>query len=143
MHSHLSFRIRVMVTDVSLKFLLPSHPRYLSVVRAAVGELGPVCGLPAEEWRGIVLAVDEALANIIRHAYLGHSDRQIEVNCQASIDRQRWRKLSTATLTAGSTGWCQDSADILRHIRQSRIEQSRIDRSGNESRIRNEHNDDQ
>ena len=76
-----------MVIDVVLRFLLPSHPRYLSVVRAAVGELGSVYGLPAEECRGMILAVDEALANVIRHAYRGEFDREIEVTCQAFLDR--------------------------------------------------------
>ncbi len=72
--------------EVHLKFLLPSHPRYLSVVRAAVGELGSVSGLPAEECRAIVLAVDEALANVIRHAYRGDFGREMEVNCRAFAD---------------------------------------------------------
>ena len=76
-----------MVTDALFKFVLPSHPRYLRVVRAAVGELGSVSGLPAEDCRAVILAVDEALANIIRHAYRGHFDRRIEVTCQAFADR--------------------------------------------------------
>jgi anti-sigma regulatory factor (Ser/Thr protein kinase) len=75
------------VIDVTLKFLVPSHPRYLAVVRAAVGELGLVSGLSPEECRGIALAVDEALANIIRHAYGGDFGREIEVKCQAFFDR--------------------------------------------------------
>ncbi len=73
--------------DVHLRFLVPSHPRFLSLIRAAVGELASVYGLPDEECREIVLAVDEALANIIRHAYRGQVDRVIEVNCRASADR--------------------------------------------------------
>ncbi len=74
------------VTDVLIQFRLPSHPRYLGVVRAAVGELAVVSGLPPEECRGIILAVDEALANIIRHAYRGDFGCEIEINCQAAID---------------------------------------------------------
>jgi anti-sigma regulatory factor (Ser/Thr protein kinase) len=77
----------VLVIDVSIQLLVPSHPRYLSVVRAAVGELSSVCGLPPEECRGVILAVDEALANIIRHAYRGSFDREIEVSCEAFHDR--------------------------------------------------------
>jgi len=73
--------------DVSLKFLMPSNPRYLAVIRAAVGELGSVYGFKDEECRGIALAIDEALANIIRHAYRDDHDRAIEVSCQARIDR--------------------------------------------------------
>ncbi len=73
--------------DVHLRFLVPSHPRFLSLIRTAVGELGLACGLPEKDCRGIILAVDEALANIIRHAYDGDADRVIEVNCRAWSDR--------------------------------------------------------
>jgi anti-sigma regulatory factor (Ser/Thr protein kinase) len=79
--------------DVSLKFLVPSHPRYLSVVRAAVGELGAIYGLRDEECRGIILAVDEALTNIIRHAYRGDFSRTIEVNCLAGGGRLEFKLL--------------------------------------------------
>ena len=68
---------------VVLNFLVPSHPRYLSVVRAAVGELGSLYGLPDPDCRGIALAVHEALTNIIRHAYRGDSEQQIDVICRA------------------------------------------------------------
>ena len=66
---------------------MPSNPRFLPVVRAAVGELGLACGLPEESSGGVTLAVDEALANIIRHAYKNRYDRQIELNCQAGNDQ--------------------------------------------------------
>jgi len=46
-----------------------------------------VYGLPGEECRGITLAVDEALANIIRHAYRGAADRPIQVACEGREDR--------------------------------------------------------
>jgi anti-sigma regulatory factor (Ser/Thr protein kinase) len=68
--------------SVHLKLVIPSHPRYLCMVRAVVGELGLVCGLPEESCRGITLAVDEALANVIRHAYKGSHDQEIELNCR-------------------------------------------------------------
>jgi anti-sigma regulatory factor (Ser/Thr protein kinase) len=73
--------------DVHLKFQVPSHPRFLCVVRAAVEELGLVYGLPEEDCRAITLAVDEALANVIRHAYHGKLDQAIELTCHASADR--------------------------------------------------------
>jgi anti-sigma regulatory factor (Ser/Thr protein kinase) len=76
-----------LVTDAFISFLVPSHPRYLSVVRAAVGELSSVCGLRPEDCRGVILAVDEAMANVIRHAYRGSFDRKVEVCCQAFRDR--------------------------------------------------------
>src|SRR5215469_15716685 len=73
--------------DASFKFVMPSHPAFLTIVRATVGEIGTVYGLNDGERRGIILAVDEALANIIRHAYHGEVDHPIHVNCQACSDR--------------------------------------------------------
>ena len=76
-----------MPMELSIKFVIPSNPRYLSLVRAAVGELAAIHELKPEECRGVMLAVDEALANVIRHAYRGDFERQIEVNCRAFKDR--------------------------------------------------------
>jgi anti-sigma regulatory factor (Ser/Thr protein kinase) len=72
--------------DVHLKFLLPSDPRFLALMRTTVAELGLACGLPDRDCRGLSLAVDEALANIIRHAYRGEVDRRIEVDCRVWPD---------------------------------------------------------
>lgn len=73
--------------DVHLRFSIPSHPRYLAVVRASVAELGSVSGFSEKVCRSMVLAVDEALANIIRHAYRSDFDQPVEVDCRALPDR--------------------------------------------------------
>jgi len=52
----------------------------LCVVRNALGELAAKLGFSEADCRAVVLAVDEALTNIIRHAYLGDSERPIEVS---------------------------------------------------------------
>src|ERR1035441_4832920 len=70
-----------------LPIFMPSNPRFLPIVRAAVDELSLVFGLPEESSQGVTLAVDEALANIIRHAYKNRYDLQIELNCQAGNDQ--------------------------------------------------------
>jgi anti-sigma regulatory factor (Ser/Thr protein kinase) len=70
-----------------LRLVMPSHPRLLAVVRAAVGEIGLVYGLPEESCREVTLAVDEALANVIRHAYGNRYDREVEVKCQVAADQ--------------------------------------------------------
>ena len=67
--------------SVHLRLNLPSDPRFLSLVRAALGELGLIYGLPNDECLEITLAVDEALANIIRHAYRNRHDQEIEFEC--------------------------------------------------------------
>jgi anti-sigma regulatory factor (Ser/Thr protein kinase) len=59
---------------------LRSDPAMLCVVRNALGELATKLGFSETDCRAVVLAVDEALTNIIRHAYLGDSERPIEVS---------------------------------------------------------------
>jgi serine/threonine-protein kinase RsbW len=65
-----------------LRLDLPSDPEMLSVVRCAVMRLTEELGFPAEECRAMTRAVDEALANIIRHAYAGRPDQPIELTCR-------------------------------------------------------------
>jgi anti-sigma regulatory factor (Ser/Thr protein kinase) len=63
-----------------LKLSLLSEPKLLCAVRAAVGEVAAIFGFQDAEVRSIVLAVDEALANVIRHGYKGAVDRPIQVS---------------------------------------------------------------
>ena len=73
--------------DFHLKLIVPSDPRFLSIARAAVSEVSAICGLSEELCRGVTLAVDEGLANIIRHAYRNRYDQEIELNCQTGSNR--------------------------------------------------------
>jgi serine/threonine-protein kinase RsbW len=63
-----------------LKLSLLSDPKLLCVVRAAVGEMAMRTGFSEAQVRSVVLAVDEALANVIRHAYQGRFDRPIQIS---------------------------------------------------------------
>jgi serine/threonine-protein kinase RsbW len=74
--------------DLLLRLSLRSDPQMLCVVRSALAQLTEKLGFPESECRAIVLAVDEALANIIRHAYKGRPERPIEI----SLRRARLRK---------------------------------------------------
>ena len=73
--------------DFHLKLVVPSDPRFLSIARNAVSEVSAICGLPDEACQGVTLAVDEALANVIRHAYKSRNDQEIELDCQANAER--------------------------------------------------------
>ena len=61
---------------------ITSDPRFLVIVRAVVSEF---CGFfdcsPAEQ-RKVVLAVDEACTNIMRHTYRGDPSQCIEILCR-------------------------------------------------------------
>jgi anti-sigma regulatory factor (Ser/Thr protein kinase) len=72
--------------SIRVSFVMSSHPQYLPVVRAAVGQLAATVGWDEAESRTIMLAVDEALANVIRHAYHGRIDGRIELECYAAGD---------------------------------------------------------
>jgi len=62
-----------------LKLELQSNPELLSVVRHAVGQLAETLGLSTVECRAVVLAVDEALTNVMRHGYNGETGRPIQL----------------------------------------------------------------
>jgi anti-sigma regulatory factor (Ser/Thr protein kinase) len=69
---------------LQMKFAMPSDPRYLPVVRGAIGPLAAVIGWDESECRAITLALDEALANVIRHAYHNCADGMIQLECRES-----------------------------------------------------------
>ena len=63
-----------------LKMGFRSNPETLCVVRNALGQLAQTLGFSEAECRAVVLAVDEALTNIIRHAYRGKPEQPIEAS---------------------------------------------------------------
>jgi anti-sigma regulatory factor (Ser/Thr protein kinase) len=67
-------------------FEMCSESRCLPVVRATVAQLAAMVGWNETESRCITMAVDEALANVIRHAYHGRPDAPIELHCRAGED---------------------------------------------------------
>jgi len=74
------------MTGIQVSFAMASDVRYLPVVRGAVGALTAAIGWDEAACRAIVLALDEAIANIIRHAYQGRTDGLIELECRESAD---------------------------------------------------------
>ena len=59
---------------------LPSRTEFLAIERALVRTICQLCGFPDEDADRIVLAVDEACTNIIRHGYGGPCERPIEIS---------------------------------------------------------------
>ena len=67
-------------TDSSVRLEILSDPSALGEVRDQIEGFALACGLGTEPAGRVVLAVDEALTNIIRHAYEGATDRPIEID---------------------------------------------------------------
>ncbi len=62
-----------------LTLSVPSRAERLKLIRNAVSETAKFCGCKNEVVRDIVIAVDEACQNIIRHAYGGSPNGDIEL----------------------------------------------------------------
>jgi anti-sigma regulatory factor (Ser/Thr protein kinase) len=58
---------------------VPSHPKFLYIVRNVVYPLAVNSGFTKKEARKIVLAVDEACSNIIKYAYAGDATKTISI----------------------------------------------------------------
>ena len=97
----LKFRIR-----------MASDPRLLPVVRRTVSELAAVWGFEDEQCRRITLAVDEALSNIIRHAYKNRCDQEIDLNFQAHADCLEFSFLDRGE-TADPSRFCAQPLDEI------------------------------
>ena len=63
---------------------VPSSTENLVMIREFVSSIGEKAGLPPNEVANLELAVDEACANVIEHAYL--SDTTKEVSVKALLD---------------------------------------------------------
>src|SRR5215471_17695222 len=73
--------------SMHLTFDMRSEARCLPTVRAAIAQIAVMVGWSESESRCITMAVDEAVANIIRHAYHGRPDGRIELHCRAGEDQ--------------------------------------------------------
>lgn len=89
---------------------VPSHPKYLYVVRSALYPISLDAGFTKQEARKIILAVDEACSNIIKHAYDGDTTKTITVTVENDVHqftvqlRDYGKKVNTATIAPRKLG---------------------------------------
>jgi anti-sigma regulatory factor (Ser/Thr protein kinase) len=67
----------------SVKITFQSHPKWLRHIRKIVREICVLAGYKPKEVDHLVLAVDEACTNIIRHSYKGRTTGSITLECQS------------------------------------------------------------
>lgn len=63
---------------------IPSHPESLSMLRTVVKELGDIHQISEGIINELKIALTEACANVIRHAYEGNTSRPITLKFQVS-----------------------------------------------------------
>jgi serine/threonine-protein kinase RsbW len=63
----------------SITITVTSHPKYLAVIRSVTVKVGEIHGINEALLENIKLAVDEACANVIKHAYSGNTSGKIVI----------------------------------------------------------------
>ena len=88
----------------SVLITVPSHPKYLYVVRSALFPIMIDAGFSKKDAQRIILAVDEACSNVIKYAYEGDPTRDIALAITT--------KEGQVTLRISDTGRKPDIASI-------------------------------
>jgi serine/threonine-protein kinase RsbW len=83
---------------------VPSSTEHLKLIRDFVGNIGEKAGFTEKETANLALAVDEAVANVIEHAY--GSDATRDVKIRTILDDQ------TLTFEIVDTGLCFDPSSV-------------------------------
>lgn len=89
------------------ELVIPNDTKYLATVREAVLDIIQQSNFPAVEVNRIVLAVDEAVANIIEHAYEADSMGEAEIGIHLHADEDRF------AVCVSDTGRTFDPAQIM------------------------------
>ncbi len=74
-----------------LELKIPSDPAFLTIMRQVTSAVGAMAGLSPEEVNAVVLAVDEACTNVIKHAYKYDYSQHMVLNCELRSDRLELR----------------------------------------------------
>jgi len=77
------------VADKSIRVSVPSDPAYLGIVRALVECVARLAGFAEPEVSHVVVALDEACTNIIRHQYEGRRDERIDIEALLDLEAGR------------------------------------------------------
>jgi anti-sigma regulatory factor (Ser/Thr protein kinase) len=133
-----------------LRLKFSSNPELLGVVRSAVCALSESIGFSPEGSRAVIRSVDEALANVMRHAYGGRRDLPIHLTCWSVasklpegakaaleidiMDRGipmppgKLEAPPSPELSPGGLGleWMRKSMDVVEHSRKGRTNSLRM-----------------
>jgi len=73
--------------DELVQIDIPSRADRLRLVRSAVTQAGELCDFDGELVQNVVIAVDEALQNVIRHAYGNHPGGEIKITISRTASK--------------------------------------------------------
>ena len=70
-----------------IKLSIASDPKWMALVRSVMSNVAVRMNFKRSQIRKLVLAVDEACTNVIKHAYLGDKNKQIIICSKVFDDR--------------------------------------------------------
>ncbi|MCC7156167.1 MAG: ATP-binding protein [Bryobacterales bacterium] len=76
--------------EKSFTLHVPSSTENLALIRDFVGNIGAKAGFDENEINKITLAVDEAVANVIEHAYGSDATREVTIRAVLDADALRF-----------------------------------------------------
>ena len=95
------------------KIEFASHPANLSAVRTLVRQFAADAGLPGEEIDLVVLGVDEACANVIRHVYQHEEAHLMGLCCEQLSGSLRFRLRDYGACNGTPTVWTGRPLDAV------------------------------
>ena len=99
--------------------VIPNDTKYLATVREAVADIIRQSGFPTDDLNRIVLAVDEAIANIIEHAYENAYENDSEIEVQLYSDADRF-EVSVVDFGQSFDPNLVNAPDMTEHVRQGK-----------------------
>ena len=76
---------------VQKELVIPNNTRYLATVREAVSDAVQESAFPDKDMHRIILAVDEAVANIMEHAYENREDEgELTIRMMVDADASKF-----------------------------------------------------
>ena len=104
-------------TPVRDKLVIINDTKLLSQVREFMSRTIRASALPPEDENKVILAVDEAVSNIIEHGYEDDTQGEIEIEVEADAERFKIRvKDKGKNFDPGS----MNKVDILEHVKAGR-----------------------
>jgi anti-sigma regulatory factor (Ser/Thr protein kinase) len=73
---------KINMASENIKLSIPSHPKYLQLVRGAMEKATRIIGFSEDGSGHIILAVDEACSNIIKHSYMNDPKGKIDISIE-------------------------------------------------------------
>ena len=94
-----------------IRLQVSSDPRLLGVIRGVIQVWLEVCGLVPDRRHEVVLAIDEACSNAIRHAYKGRTDESVELVLSSS---EEWIEITVSDQGTPCPSECSDYRPLVK-----------------------------